>query len=746
MKKHYIIPIVSILSTVLMGATLRRVELTSFNAGQMSPLMNARSDFAKTKAGAKTLQNMLVRAQGPVQRRPGTKYIAAVKDANDPTRLFSFEYSTSDAYVWESGDQYARFYRNGGQILDANNVTYEITTPWDSNDIFELQYAQDAQYMRLVHPDYPPYKLTRTGHAAWTCTKINFEHGPFLDENEDTSITIDPSGNGEFTGNDYYDTGDDSQIGLRGVTWGCQTFTADANYTASGVQVKLWRTGEPGTVTVSLRATAAGLPTGADLVSGTTDGDTLTTSVGGEWREITFSSTQVLTSGTVYAVVARATSGDVSNTVYWRHDSTSPSYSGGSYIYSTNSGSSWTAATSADFMFRIAISGTASNVISLLASGPIFDANHVDALWRLTHTVASVTTTGTFTATSFTVVVAEQLGTQFNVALNQSFQVITSGYWKGLLTIQKSYDAGTTWKAVGTPFQASTGLENMNYFGTEETQDAVYRLKLENHLGVQFHRDEYYLTFTYTCTAIEYNRQGIVRISAYTDPCNVTASVLYTLGGTDATSVWAEGAWSTYRGFPRTIEYHEGRCLYGGSESYPQTIWASIIADKDEDYDNFAVAGGLTEDDAWTYILPGMNPIQWLKSTEYLMVGTTAGVGRLGSPDKPINPTWPPMYRTQPSVGCAYIQPVGAVDAILYVERGAQKVRELTYTFSSDRYVAPDMTILSEDITGDGITQIAFQNRPDPLLWSIREDGVLLSFTYQRRHDVEAWSQHTTGE
>jgi hypothetical protein len=285
----------------------------------------------------------------------------------------------------------------------------------------------------------------------------------------------------------------------------------------------------------------------------------------------------------------------------------------------------------------------------------------------------------------------------------------------------------------------------MNYLGTEETQDAVYRLKLEDHLGKMFHRDEAYLTFKYNCTAISYDRQGIVRISDYTDPCNATASVIYTLGGSDATYLWAEGAWSDYRGWPRTVEHHEGRCIYGGSDSYPQTIWASIIAEEDEDYDNFAAAGGLNEDDAWIYILPGMNPIQWLKSTDFLMVGTTAGVGRLGSPDKPINPTWPAMYRTQPSVGCAYIQPVAAVDAILYVERGAQKVRELTYTYNSDRYVAPDMTILAEHITGDGITQIAFQSRPDPILWAVREDGVLLSFTYQRKHDVLAWSEHTTG-
>jgi hypothetical protein len=127
------------------------------------------------------------------------------------------------------------------------------------------------------------------------------------------------------------------------------------------------------------------------------------------------------------------------------------------------------------------------------------------------------------------------------------------------------------------------------------------------------------------------------------------------------------------------------------------------------------------------------------------MVGTTGGIGRLGSADTTITPEEPPTYRMQARNGSAYIQAVHAVDAVLFVERGAQKVRELTYTYSADRFIAPDMTILAEHITGDGITEIAFQNRPDPILWCIREDGVLLSFTYQRDHDVMAWGEHTTG-
>jgi len=193
--------------------------------------------------------------------------------------------------------------------------------------------------------------------------------------------------------------------------------------------------------------------------------------------------------------------------------------------------------------------------------------------------------------------------------------------------------------------------------------------------------------------------------------------------------------------------------LYGGSVSFPQTIWASIIATNEADFDDFTahtesdITGNLggPDDVAWTYDLPGMNPIQWMKSGDYLMVGTTGGVGKLGQPDKPITPNFPPTYRIQNHNGCAYQQPAAAVDALLYVERGEEKVRELTYTFSTERYVAPDMTVLAEHVTGDGIVQAVFQNRPDPVLWCVREDGELLSFTYHRTSETMAWGRNDTG-
>jgi hypothetical protein len=152
---------------------------------------------------------------------------------------------------------------------------------------------------------------------------------------------------------EHYNTGDDNHAWLYGTTWVAQSFTPSAAHTITSVKLKLFRVGSPGTVTVSIRATdGSGHPTGGDLCSGTTNATTLTNSAPGEWREITLGSGYGLSAGTTYAIVVRVTGGDASNYVWWRMDGSSPTYGGGMYLLSFNSGSSWTSGASYDLMFE----------------------------------------------------------------------------------------------------------------------------------------------------------------------------------------------------------------------------------------------------------------------------------------------------------------------------------------------------------------------------------------------------------
>ncbi|KKN74740.1 hypothetical protein LCGC14_0387820 [marine sediment metagenome] len=151
-----------------------------------------------------------------------------------------------------------------------------------------------------------------------------------------------------------YNSGDDEAHASQGNFWHAQTFTTSAGHTTSSVKLKVYRTGSPGTITVSIRAVDEdGKPTGSDLATGTTDGDTLTTSSIAEWREITFVAAYSLVIDTQYAIATRALSGSSGNTVNWR-DVASGSYTGGRFRNSSNGGTTWGDAFAAtDFMFEV---------------------------------------------------------------------------------------------------------------------------------------------------------------------------------------------------------------------------------------------------------------------------------------------------------------------------------------------------------------------------------------------------------
>lgn len=156
--------------------------LSTFNAGEWSPELYGRIDLDKYRNACRRIENFVLLAQGPATRRPGTQYIAATKD-DGVVRLIPFEFSTEQAYVIEAGNGYFRFYMNGGRIEVTPGTAYEITTPYGANDLAGLKWAQSADVLYLVHPQFAPHKLARSGHANWSLNPVDFADGPYLDEN-----------------------------------------------------------------------------------------------------------------------------------------------------------------------------------------------------------------------------------------------------------------------------------------------------------------------------------------------------------------------------------------------------------------------------------------------------------------------------------------------------------------------------------------------------------------------------------
>jgi len=75
---------------------------------------------------------------------------------------------------------------------------YELPTPFAVDDVFRLQYAQNADIMYLTGRNYHPQKLSRLGSVQFKIEDVNFVRGPFLDTNI-SNITITPSADSAAT-------------------------------------------------------------------------------------------------------------------------------------------------------------------------------------------------------------------------------------------------------------------------------------------------------------------------------------------------------------------------------------------------------------------------------------------------------------------------------------------------------------------------------------------------------------------
>jgi hypothetical protein len=100
---------------------------TSFSAGELSPSLFARVDFAKYRSGAATMRNFFVDYRSGASTRPGTEFIRPGALGSSKIRLVRFQQSVDVTYVLEFGQTYLRFISEGSSIvkpaIGINNIS-----------------------------------------------------------------------------------------------------------------------------------------------------------------------------------------------------------------------------------------------------------------------------------------------------------------------------------------------------------------------------------------------------------------------------------------------------------------------------------------------------------------------------------------------------------------------------------------------------------------------------------------------
>lgn len=154
--------------------------------------MAGRVDLEQNRSALSLCLNFVPTLQGPLTRRPGTRYIANTKN-NGVVRLQEFVFSNDQAYTLEFGDRYVRFYIHGGQLLNSDGTPYEVTTNYPIADVEDLCFTQSNDTIYITHRSYTPMKLQRYGATDWRVSPVVFVDGPYIALNI-TDTTLSASG------------------------------------------------------------------------------------------------------------------------------------------------------------------------------------------------------------------------------------------------------------------------------------------------------------------------------------------------------------------------------------------------------------------------------------------------------------------------------------------------------------------------------------------------------------------------
>lgn len=203
--------------------------------------------------------------------------------------------------------------------------------------------------------------------------------------------------------------------------------------------------------------------------------------------------------------------------------------------------------------------------------------------------------------------------------------------------------------------------------------------------------------------------------------------------------------------YPGVVNYFEERRVYANTPNQPDTYFMS----QPEQFTNFDSAIPIAPNDAitgspWSLQVNGIQFLVPMPSTfgSALIVMTglqawqlTGGSG--GQPFSAINQ----VAVSQAFSGCSStVNPLVIYYHVLYVPARGSAVRDLSYNFFANIYTGTDMTVLSNHLfNGHQIIQWDWAEEPFKLVWAVRDDGVLLSFTYLQEQDVYAWARHDTG-
>lgn len=202
---------------------------------------------------------------------------------------------------------------------------------------------------------------------------------------------------------------------------------------------------------------------------------------------------------------------------------------------------------------------------------------------------------------------------------------------------------------------------------------------------------------------------------------------------------WREAAFSTRRGWPVSITFHQDRLVFGGARDYPSGVWLSGVGR----HNDFDVGTGLDDQAIFITLLSRQRQqICTVVSSDNLQILTT--VGEWAIANKPLTPSSVDIkqHTSVGSVASRYLPPQQIEGATIFISASGRDIRELCLDELGENYSATDLCAYAKHLMTSP-TDIAY-NQSTRQLFVVMADGNMAVLNHNAALNISAWSVYQT--
>lgn len=358
--------------------------------------------------------------------------------------------------------------------------------------------------------------------------------------------------------------------------------------------------------------------------------------------------------------------------------------------------------------------------ITLTASKPVFQAEHVGALFKIESAgqTVSASLAGEDQSTDPIRVTGALTSRTFNINITNTFSAT--------VTLERSIGDVGAWEDVVSWAGAITDVYN-----DELTNEVIYyRLTIKSG---NYTSGTAVAKLVYSGGSIS----GVARVLAFNSNVSVDAEVVVNMGNSGASADWYEGAWSEEEGYPSAVVLGEGRLWWFGRNR----TWGSE-SDEYEGFDGDA-EGAAGPIDRTIGRGPVAN-IHWAVALNRIIIGTAGSVIALRSSslDEPLTSA-DLAHKDASTQGTSNVAPVKVDTDLVYVHRSTSELMYLSAS-GGPEYAASRLNLLTPGLLNSGVKKLVVQRQPDTRIHALMNDGSVYILVMDPLEEVRAFLKYTT--